>query len=111
MFLQVLFDRLIGENILDEHCYFKNIDGVVTLHPYQDSITMVNGMCISKPKKLKSDFRIILGDFHVFRFNNPEEVRRERSKSKQFSISITPTLNGNGEDSGKAPDSLTSTAA
>ncbi|PKC00927.1 kinesin-domain-containing protein [Rhizophagus irregularis] len=105
--------RLSGENIIDEHCYFENIDGVVTLYPHEDSTTMVNGMRINKPKKLKSGFRIILGDFHVFRFNNPEEVRRERAKSKQLSISISGpiTPNGNGEDSAKAPDSPTSTAS
>ncbi|CAG8657308.1 67_t:CDS:10, partial [Funneliformis mosseae] len=105
--------RLSGENILDEHCYFENIDGAVTLHPYANSTTMVNGMRISKSKRLRSGFRIILGDFHVFRFNHPEEVRRERAKSKQLSISIVqqPTSNGNGEDSGKAPDSPTSTAS
>ncbi|CAB5354698.1 unnamed protein product [Rhizophagus irregularis] len=105
--------RLSGENIIDEHCYFENIDGVVTLHPHENSTTMVNGMRINKPKKLKSGFRIILGDFHVFRFNNPEEVRRERAKSKQLSISISGpiTPNGNGEDSAKAPDSPTSTAS
>ncbi|GBC06139.1 hypothetical protein RclHR1_06640017 [Rhizophagus clarus] len=104
--------RLSGENILDEHCYFENVEGIVTLHPHEDSTTMVNGMRINKAKKLRSGYRIILGDFHVFRFNNPEEVRRERAKSKQLSISIGPlTPNGNGEDSAKAPDSPTSTAS
>ncbi|RHZ59964.1 hypothetical protein Glove_360g45 [Diversispora epigaea] len=103
--------RLSGENILMEHCIFENIDGAVTLHPALNSTTMVNGMRISKSKRLKSGYRIILGDFHVFRFNNPEEVRRERAKSRQFSElrintnSPTPT----GDD--KAPDSPTSTAS
>ncbi|CAB4402777.1 unnamed protein product [Rhizophagus irregularis] len=70
--------RLKGDNILDEHCWFENIDGVVTLHPHENDATMVNGMYINKAKKLKSGFRIILGyfheDFYVFRFNNPQEV-------------------------------------
>ncbi|CAG8479515.1 23380_t:CDS:2 [Gigaspora margarita] len=69
--------RLSGEKIMDNHCHFENEKGVVTLHPSQESTTMVNGQRISKPKKLRSGFRIILGDFHVFRFNNPEEQRSE----------------------------------
>ncbi|GBC07139.1 hypothetical protein RclHR1_07290001, partial [Rhizophagus clarus] len=103
--------RLSGENILDEHCYFENVKGVVTLHPHEDSITMVNGIRINKAKKLRSGYRIILGDFHVFRFNNPEEVRIERMKAKQPNISINGPLipSGNGEDSAKASDSPTST--
>ncbi|CAJ0751822.1 11808_t:CDS:2, partial [Entrophospora sp. SA101] len=95
--------RLSGENIMDEHCYFENKDGSVTLHPCTDSLTMVNGMRITAPEKLSSGFRIILGDFHVFRFNNPEEVRKERAKSKQLSISIA-----NNEDGLRRPDSPTS---
>ncbi|CAJ0766045.1 1141_t:CDS:10 [Entrophospora sp. SA101] len=95
--------RLSGENIMDEHCYFENKDGAVTLHPCTDSLTMVNGMRITAPEKLNSGFRIILGDFHVFRFNNPEEVRKERAKSKQLSISIA-----NNEDGLRRPDSPTS---
>ncbi|CAJ0766044.1 1140_t:CDS:2 [Entrophospora sp. SA101] len=98
--------RLSGENIMDEHCYFENKDGAVTLHPCTDSLTMVNGMRITAPEKLNSGFRIILGDFHVFRFNNPEEVRKERAKSKQLSISIV-----NNEDGSKPPDSSTTTAS
>ncbi|CAG8485825.1 15941_t:CDS:10, partial [Acaulospora colombiana] len=105
--------RLSGENILDEHCFFENIDGKVTLHPRPDCITMVNGMRISEPKLLKSGFRIILGDFHVFRFNNPEETRRERAVSRQISDlrinTSTPTPSGSGED--RLPDSPTSTAS
>ncbi|CAG8676050.1 10244_t:CDS:1, partial [Paraglomus occultum] len=79
--------RLSGENILPQHCYFENKDGVVTLHPTNGSLTMVNGIRINKPKKLRSGFRVILGDFHIFRFNNPDEVRRERAKTK-LSISL-----------------------
>ncbi|KAG8736615.1 kinesin-like protein Klp8 [Ceratobasidium sp. 428] len=75
--------RLTGDNIKEEHCWFENHDGVVTLHGTPDSITLLNGKQISLDKsyKLRSGFRIILGDSHVFRFNNPEEVRKQRAKS------------------------------
>ncbi|CAG8486485.1 10351_t:CDS:10 [Racocetra persica] len=80
--------RLAGEKILDSHCHFTNENGTVTLHPSPETTTMVNGHRINKPKKLKSGFRIILGDFHVFRFNNPEEVRRERERNNKPSLQI-----------------------
>lgn len=34
----------------------------------------------SSPVKLLNGFRVILGDFHVFRYNDPEAVRLERQK-------------------------------
>jgi hypothetical protein len=32
--------RLSGDNILEEHCYFENTDGKVTLHAMTDAITV-----------------------------------------------------------------------
>jgi kinesin family member 1 len=32
--------RLSGDNILEEHCYFENTDGRVTLHALPDAITV-----------------------------------------------------------------------
>ncbi|KAG0367961.1 kinesin-like protein Klp8 [Gamsiella multidivaricata] len=75
--------RLSGSNILDQHCYFENNNSVVTIYPGSSSMTMVNGLRISKPKRLRSGFRVILGDYHVFRFNHPEEVRKERDQQQQ----------------------------
>ncbi|KAI8336206.1 hypothetical protein BC941DRAFT_58400 [Chlamydoabsidia padenii] len=77
-----------GSNIQDDHCWFDNNNGVVTLHPKNDSLIMVNGMRISEPRELHSGYRIILGNYHIFRFNHPEEVRREREKAG----SVAPTL-------------------
>ncbi|KAG0010303.1 kinesin-like protein Klp8, partial [Entomortierella chlamydospora] len=79
--------RLSGTNILDQHCYFENNNSVVTLYPGNSSMTMVNGLRISKPKRLRSGFRVILGDYHVFRFNHPEEVRKERDQQQQTAAS------------------------
>ncbi|CAO3652458.1 unnamed protein product [Cunninghamella blakesleeana] len=70
--------NLSGSNILDDHCKFENINGKIMIYPTENSITMVNGIHISEPKQLHSGYRIILGDYHVFRFNNPDEVRKER---------------------------------
>ncbi|KAK9767804.1 hypothetical protein K7432_002085 [Basidiobolus ranarum] len=81
--------RLSGSSILDQHCEFNNNKGVVTLTATEGSVTMVNGRRVTKPKRLKSGFRIILGDNHVFRFNNPEEVRRERDLQKSALNNVT----------------------
>ncbi|KAI8639944.1 hypothetical protein BD408DRAFT_434717 [Parasitella parasitica] len=98
--------RLSGSNIQDNHCSFENKNGVVTLHPGTDSLTMVNGMRIIEPRQLKSGYRIILGYYHIFRFNNPEEVRKERDLQKvaignSMSGATTPAL----MDDSSRPDS------
>ncbi|KAF9432183.1 kinesin-like protein Klp8 [Entomortierella beljakovae] len=81
--------RLSGTNILDQHCYFENINSVVTLYPGNSSMTMVNGLRIHKPKRMRSGFRVILGDYHVFRFNHPEEVRKERDQQTAASSLVS----------------------
>ena len=88
--------KLSGTNILSQHCAFENQDGVVTIHALPDSMTMVNGKRISpeEPKRLRSGYRVILGDFHVFRFNHPEEVRKARDRVK----STLAMSNGDGDE-------------
>ncbi|GAA5877032.1 hypothetical protein JCM3774_006880 [Rhodotorula dairenensis] len=80
--------KLSGPNIHDNHCHFEyaDDDGKVTLHAGPNGTTMVNGQRLASgsAKELRSGFRVILGDFQVFRFNHPEEVRRARqTKSRQ----------------------------
>ncbi|KAH9894077.1 kinesin-domain-containing protein [Cubamyces lactineus] len=86
--------KLSGASIAEEHCWFENNDGKVTLHANADAVTFLNGRQITPGQayKLRSGFRIILGEHHVFRFNNPEEVRklRDRARAKSnMSISVT----------------------
>lgn len=76
--------RLNGSRILHEHCTFENApDGTVTVVPMPDAPVMVNGKRITEPKQLHSGFRVILGDFHIFRFNHPLEARAERAEQTQ----------------------------
>ena len=82
--------KLSGSNILPEHCRFDNTDNVVTLYPCEGALVMVNGLRLNEPKRLRSGFRVILGDFHFFRFNNPLEAKAERVRlrhSAQMSLS------------------------
>ncbi|GAA5817369.1 hypothetical protein MFLAVUS_010913 [Mucor flavus] len=100
--------RLSGGEIWDEHCYFENNvineeeeeeeNRLVTIYPGKDSVTLVNGMRILQPKVLHSGYRIIFGSglHHLFRFNNPDEVRRER---EQHQIQHQTVLSTSPDDS------------
>ncbi|EEP76529.1 hypothetical protein UREG_01378 [Uncinocarpus reesii 1704] len=81
--------RLNGSKILHNHCTFENVDNVVTVVPTEGAAVMVNGLRIDKPKRLRSGFRIILGDFHIFRFNHPQEARAERVEQSLLRHSVT----------------------
>lgn len=72
--------RLNGSKIMKDHCTFENVDGLVTLVPKDGAAIMVNGLRVEKPTRLRSGNRIILGDFHIFRFNHPQEARAERKE-------------------------------
>lgn len=73
--------RLNGSRILHDHCAFDNsYDGTVTLIPSEGASVMVNGKRISEPTQLHSGYRVILGDFHIFRFNHPMEAKAERAE-------------------------------
>ncbi|KAI9167599.1 Kinesin-like protein unc-104 [Paramyrothecium foliicola] len=76
--------RLNGSRILHDHCTFDNAaDGTVTVLPSEGASVMVNGRRITEPTQLHSGYRVILGDFHIFRFNHPMEARAERSEGSQ----------------------------
>ncbi|KAF5019152.1 hypothetical protein F66182_8857 [Fusarium sp. NRRL 66182] len=73
--------RLNGSRILHDHCSFENAsDGTVTLTPSEGASVMINGKRITEPSQLHSGYRVILGDFHIFRFNHPMEARAERAE-------------------------------
>lgn len=74
---------LSGSKILRDHCTFENVDGIVTVVPKDGAAIMVNGLRIEAPKRLRSGYRVILGDFHIFRFNHPQEAREEREMGDQ----------------------------
>jgi kinesin family protein 1 len=97
--------KLSGENILPEHCVFTNEDGIVTVEAMPDARTFVNGKRVppKTPIKLLNGFRVILGDFHVFRFNDPAAVRAHREKLRgSASMSEVPSHEGSP---GFRPDS------
>ncbi|KAK3995047.1 putative kinesin-like protein unc-104 [Cladorrhinum sp. PSN332] len=79
--------RLNGSRILHEHCVFENAaDGTVTVIPKEGAAVMVNGKRVTEPYQLHSGYRIILGDFHIFRFNHPLEAKAERAERAEQSL-------------------------
>ncbi|KAJ7667510.1 kinesin-like protein [Mycena polygramma] len=100
--------RLSGDNILEEHCYFENLS--------RGNSQFLNGKQIEtgQPYKLRSGFRIILGDNHVFRFNDPEAVRKQRDRAtlkSNLHLSVTAAdLDGGEASPGTRPDSPSSSA-
>ncbi|KAI4862053.1 kinesin heavy chain [Hypoxylon rubiginosum] len=86
--------RLNGSRILHEHCYFDNAsDGTVTITPIDGASIMVNGRRIAETTRLHSGYRVILGDFHIFRFNHPMEARAERDENRQSLLRQSVTAN------------------
>lgn len=71
---------------------------------------MVNGLRIGsdKPKHLQSGYRIILGDIHVFRFNHPEEVRKNRDSKAFVSSSLNSEINLSGLEEAVLPSGTSS---
>ncbi|XP_049270556.1 kinesin-like protein unc-104 isoform X1 [Rhipicephalus sanguineus] len=72
--------RLSGSQILNEHCWFENNEGTVTLYPCQGALVYVNGREIVDSIRLKTGSRVILGKSHVFRFQHPEQARESRER-------------------------------
>uniref|UniRef100_A0A9J2PZ47 Kinesin-like protein unc-104 n=2 Tax=Ascaris TaxID=6251 RepID=A0A9J2PZ47_ASCLU len=69
---------LSGQLILDEHCQFLNDDGTVSLIPATDAQCFVNGKPVTSSTILHTGSRVILGKYHVFRYNDPQEARQSR---------------------------------
>ncbi|KJA21710.1 hypothetical protein HYPSUDRAFT_41858 [Hypholoma sublateritium FD-334 SS-4] len=103
--------RLSGDNILEDHCHLENLDGKVTIVSMPDSVTFLNGKQLvpGQVHKLRSGFRIILGDNHVFRFNNPEEVRKQRDRATQ-KTNMQLSVSAADLEASEAPPSPTSSA-
>ncbi|KAK9322611.1 hypothetical protein V1517DRAFT_322994 [Lipomyces orientalis] len=88
--------RLRGSKILQDHCAFENEDGVVTIIPNDNAAVMVNGLRLSAARRLHSGDRVILGDFHIFRFNHPQEALRQRHKGTR-NIRVPSSIHGEGK--------------
>ncbi|CAI5442480.1 unnamed protein product [Caenorhabditis angaria] len=69
---------LSGQAILDSHCEFVNEDGCVTINPAKGAQIYINGKQITEHTVIHTGSRVILGKYHVFRYNDPQEARQSR---------------------------------
>nr|XP_042903494.1 kinesin-like protein unc-104 isoform X2 [Parasteatoda tepidariorum] len=94
--------KLTGSHILNEHCMFENFGGIVALKACPNSMCYVNGREVSDEAVLQTGSRVILGKYHVFRFQNPEQAREcRKSYIETSNNSIIPKdsiLNYSGPD-------------
>ncbi|XP_046845010.1 kinesin-like protein unc-104 isoform X2 [Xenia sp. Carnegie-2017] len=75
--------RLNGSSIRQQHCNFTNDDeGNVKIIPFEEAKTFVNGKLLSEKIALQSGDRIIMGESHIFRFNNPYQGRALSTSSE-----------------------------
>ncbi|KAG8189809.1 hypothetical protein JTE90_026115 [Oedothorax gibbosus] len=70
--------KLTGSHILNEHCMFENFGGTVTVKTCLNAMCYVNGREVVDEVVLQTGSRVILGKYHVFRFQNPEQARECR---------------------------------
>lgn len=54
------------------------VTDTVTLIPKAGVLCFVNGRAVTEPVVLHYGNRVILGKYHVFRFNHPREARESR---------------------------------
>ncbi|KAK3547802.1 hypothetical protein QTP86_031443, partial [Hemibagrus guttatus] len=83
--------RLSGPFIMEQHCVFNcytdsHGEIVVTLEPLEGSECYVNGKLITESSVLKQGDRLVMGKSHVFRFNHPEQAKRERERACSTTI-------------------------
>ena len=99
--------QLQGLNVLGEHCIFEYADGAVKITPFENrydfssvpqlflkvlinlffapnnSLTYVNGKQITQQTDLFPGFRVVIGNNHIFRFNNPEQARKLKAEGNE----------------------------
>eukprot|EP01147_Barroeca_monosierra_P005438 gene5438-7154_t len=84
--------QLSGEGIESTHCIFENENGVVYITPCSSTADcFVNGVRVTSKSRIETGSRVILGQYHVFRFVNPQEAkaRREAGLSHRATSNIS----------------------
>ena len=88
--------QLNGSNILPEHCIFENKNSKVTIIPKNGANCYVNGIIVEAPMEVMTGSRVILGKYHVFRFQHPgqaREIRDKKSPNQEQGTSSSASFN------------------
>lgn len=99
--------KLSGPNIQPEHLLITNENGVVYVEARPNARVFVNGKRLEEgvPAQLHNGFRVILGDLHVFRFNDPEAVRAVRDERRKLQEAYNPNAGPSHAGEAAAPGS------
>lgn len=93
--------QLLGLGVASSHCVLINNgeEGGVVIEPREGgSTTFVNGQRLSSSRRLVHGDRVIIGNNHIFRFNDPAEARRmiasgsEREEADAVAFDYTSAL-------------------
>ncbi|EFA00895.1 pleckstrin homology-like domain family B member 1 isoform X2 [Tribolium castaneum] len=70
--------RVQGTGVLPLHCHIENSEGVVTIYPLSDNLS-VDGVKISRPTRLSQGVMLTIGRSNYMRFNHPAEAKIMKS--------------------------------
>eukprot|EP00276_Gloeochaete_wittrockiana_P018094 CAMPEP_0184337354 /NCGR_PEP_ID=MMETSP1089-20130417/5742_1 /TAXON_ID=38269 ORGANISM="Gloeochaete wittrockiana, Strain SAG46.84" /NCGR_SAMPLE_ID=MMETSP1089 /ASSEMBLY_ACC=CAM_ASM_000445 /LENGTH=1226 /DNA_ID=CAMNT_0026663017 /DNA_START=221 /DNA_END=3901 /DNA_ORIENTATION=- len=81
---------LSGLNIQKEHCVFENTDGKIFVTPKPGAKMFVNGNTITEKTPVPHGSRVIFGNNHIYRFNDPPEASRIRAEREKMGENAPP---------------------
>jgi hypothetical protein len=78
-----------GTGVLPLHCHIENSEGVVTIYPLSDNLS-VDGVQICRPTRLSQGVMLTIGRSNYMRFNHPAEAKIMKSVLPNPRISMAP---------------------
>ncbi|XP_044730824.1 pleckstrin homology-like domain family B member 1 [Chrysoperla carnea] len=78
-----------GTGVESIHCHIENVNGVVTLYPVSQTIT-IDGLNVVSPTRLAQGVIITIGRSNYMRFNHPAEAKLMKSVLPNQRISMGP---------------------
>ncbi|XP_063920818.1 pleckstrin homology-like domain family B member 1 isoform X2 [Zophobas morio] len=70
--------KVQGTGVLPLHCHIENSEGVVTIYPLSDNIS-IDGAKIDRPTRLSQGVMLTIGRSNYMRFNHPAEAKIMKS--------------------------------
>ncbi|KAJ8967451.1 hypothetical protein NQ317_018308 [Molorchus minor] len=78
-----------GTGVLPVHCHIENSEGVVTIYPLSDNLS-VDGVRVTSPLRLSQGVMLTIGRSNYMRFNHPAEAKLMKSVLPNPRISMAP---------------------
>ncbi|XP_019753738.1 pleckstrin homology-like domain family B member 1 isoform X4 [Dendroctonus ponderosae] len=78
-----------GTGVSPLHCHIENSEGVVTLYPLSDNLS-IDGLKVQGPTRLSQGVMLTIGRSNYLRFNHPAEAKLMKSVLPNPRISMAP---------------------